>query len=278
MTFGGPNQQMRGWSKRKLEYLRSYIASYCKATTRSPGRFYVDGFAGPGRLADEDTGEMVDGSPLIALAAQPPFTMCHLMEMDSGTFAQLKQNTQGYRRVHVWNMDCNELIPILLKTIPPNCPILVVLDPTGVIGQVRWSTIEAISRKHTGIILTFPYHMAVQRLLPNDLGSLTEDRAEELSQYLPPGWETVYHNAAGTRRHRLCRGFLDLYRGQLKALGYAHVIASTAFRTEDNLPLYYLIWAGRHPVGVKIARHVFLKQFDPRVRLLGADEDEWLAP
>lgn len=277
MPFGGPNQQMRGWSKKKLEYLRSYISAYCKATKGTQGRFYIDGFAGPGRLPDEDTGEMVDGSPLIALAAEPRFTMCHLIEMDEATCEKLRENTQGYDRVRIWKGDCNEWIPLLLKTIPRNCPILVVLDPTGVIGQVKWGTIKAIARRRTEIILNFPYHMAVQRLLPNDLSSLSAERAAELGEYLPPGWESVYRNASAGRRNLLCRNLLDLYQSQLKALGYTHVFASAVFKTEENIPLYYLIWAGRHPVGVKIARHVFLRQFDPRLKLLDTSDDEWLA-
>jgi len=277
MPFGGPNQQMRGWSRRKLEYLQSYISAYCRAAKRASGRFYIDGFAGPGRLPDEETGEMVDGSPLIALSAEPRFSMCHLIEMDEVTCERLRENTQGHEKTHVWNRDCNELIPTLLKTIPPGCPILVVLDPTGVIGQVKWTTIEAIAQRRTEIILNFPYHMAVQRLLPNDLSSLTAERTEELGEYLPPGWEQVYRNASKGRRQHLCRDLLDLYRNQLRALGYAYVVASAAFRTEENIPLYYLVWAGRHPVGARIAQHVFLKQFDSRIRLFGIDDDDWLA-
>lgn len=277
MPYGGQEQQLRGWSKKKLEYLRSYIVAYCKATTKSLKRFYIDGFAGPGKLPDEDSGEMVDGSPLIALKAEPRFTLCHFVEKDKATCEKLRNNTRGYDNARIWEGDCNEWIPMILQTISRASPTLAVLDPTGVIGQVKWATIRTIAQWKTEIILNLPYHMAVRRLLPNDPSLLSPDRATQLGEYLPPGWQAVYCDTARGRRNLLCRKLLELYRDQLKSLGYTDVFASAVFRTEHSLPLYYLIWACKHPVGVRIARHVFLEQFDPRVRLLDVDDDEWLA-
>lgn len=172
--------------------------------------------------------------------------------------------------------DANEVVPRILDTIHPRSPTLVVLDPTGVIGQVRWSTIEAISRKRTEVFINFPYHMAVQRLLPNAQERLTDERIRELSLYLPPGWLDVYTESEGPARKTLCRRLLNLYRDSLKELGYPYVYASSAFKTDGGMPLYYLIWAGKNETGAKIAEHVILKQFAPQtIRLFNVD-DEWI--
>ncbi|NPV71173.1 MAG: three-Cys-motif partner protein TcmP [Firmicutes bacterium] len=163
-----------------------------------------------------------------------------------------------------------------MHDIHPAAPTLVVLDPTGVIGQVQWATIETIAKWRTEIFLNFPYHMAVQRLLPNQHEKLTDEMAKKLDDHLPPGWRSVYDQCVGTDRRFLARGFLELYRKGLQELGYTYVFGSSVFKTDAGLPLYYLIWAGRHQVGANIAKHVLFKQFDPQIRLL-APEDDWLA-
>jgi hypothetical protein len=119
--------------------------------------------------------------------------------------------------------------------------------------------------------------MAVQRLLPNDQDLMTDERARELSLYLPPGWLDVYGDSEGHGRRTLCRRLLELYRESLKGLGYSYVYASRAFRTDTGVPLYYIIWAGKNETGAKIAEHVILKQFAPQsIRLFSADEDDWI--
>jgi three-Cys-motif partner protein len=57
------------WTKDKLKILTSYLPAYLTATTSTLERFYIDGFAGPGLNRLASTGELVDGSPLIALDA-----------------------------------------------------------------------------------------------------------------------------------------------------------------------------------------------------------------
>jgi three-Cys-motif partner protein len=270
---------MRGWSKHKLKYLRSYITSYRIATKGTFETFYIDGFAGPGRLPDEDDNTLlVDGSPLIALEADPPFRACYLIELDSEVCDDLREATREFPNARVVQGDANDEIPRILDTIHPKSPTLVVLDPTGVVGQVRWSTIAAIARRQTEVFINFPYHMAVQRILPIDQNQMTDERAKELSLYLPPGWQEVYHRSVDPERSGLCRRFLELYRDQLRGLGYEYAYASSAFRTNGGIPLYYLIWAGKNKTGARIAKHVILKQFNPQtIRLLDVEDSDWIA-
>ncbi len=278
MPYGGRNQTMRGWSRHKLDYLTAYVTSYRSATQKAFKTFYIDGFSGPGRLPDEETGQMVDGSPLVALKADPPFTTCFLIELNAQVAYRLKSEVSGFRNAQVILGDANAEIPRLLGLINDKSPTLVVLDPTGVIGQVRWSTVEAVSRKRTELFINFPYHMAVQRILPNDQSGMASQRASELDRYLPPGWQNVYASTASRGRRMLCRGFLELYRTQLGNLGYTHVFASGAFRTDTGMPLYYLVWAGKNAIGARIAEHVLLKQFAPQsIRLLNSADDDWIA-
>ena len=60
--------------------------------------------------------------------------------------------------------------------------------------------------------------------------------------------------------------YLELYRKDLKALGYAQVISRrvTAWRGQGNVPqeLYHLFFATDHPVGETIMRDVFDRELE----------------
>jgi three-Cys-motif partner protein len=62
------------WTEVKLDILREYAAPYSKILTAQ--RFhhmYIDAFAAGGSHVSRTTGEVVPGSPLIALSTKPPF-------------------------------------------------------------------------------------------------------------------------------------------------------------------------------------------------------------
>src|SRR5713226_5274917 len=57
------------WAKEKLYYLERYLDIFSVGMSKKwPGKlYYVDLFAGPGKCLIRETGEEIDGSPLIAL-------------------------------------------------------------------------------------------------------------------------------------------------------------------------------------------------------------------
>jgi three-Cys-motif partner protein len=57
------------WTEEKLYYLEHYLDIFCVGMHKKwPGKlYYVDLFSGPGRCHIRETGEEIDGSPLIAL-------------------------------------------------------------------------------------------------------------------------------------------------------------------------------------------------------------------
>jgi len=69
------------WSEVKLAIVREYAAAYSKimeGTRRDRisrmSWIYIDAYAGPGYHLSKTTGETVEGSPLIALNTDPPFS------------------------------------------------------------------------------------------------------------------------------------------------------------------------------------------------------------
>ncbi len=170
MPFGGPNHEMRGWSKQKLRYLQSYLPQYRKATQKASRTYYIDGFAGPGQLPDEVTGAMVDGSPLISCKVIPSFSKCYFVELAPAVACNLEAIVRPYKHAVVKTGDANEVVPRILSTINNLSPTLVVLDPTGIIGQVKWSTIEVIAAKRTEVFVNFPITWQCRDFSPTILG------------------------------------------------------------------------------------------------------------
>jgi hypothetical protein len=64
------------WVKDKLGILRKYLPAFGMACrNKAPEWFYVEGFAGPGVNRLRDTGELVWGSSMLALQADPMFAV-----------------------------------------------------------------------------------------------------------------------------------------------------------------------------------------------------------
>jgi len=84
------------WSEVKLAIIKEYASAYATildATRRdkisSLRWLYIDAYAGPGVHFSKRTGQMVDGSPLIALNTSPPFSEYHFIDSDPKRASQL---------------------------------------------------------------------------------------------------------------------------------------------------------------------------------------------
>ena len=104
---GASVQCVGQWAKEKHEYLRRYIGATWAARNKflAPGAHFpkpggaafVDLFAGPGRARIRDTGEIIDGSPLIALKhSEAPFTKVILCDLDEENVAALRKRVQPF--------------------------------------------------------------------------------------------------------------------------------------------------------------------------------------
>lgn len=78
------------WSEVKLAIIREYASTYAtimdaqrRARVRSLSWIYIDAYAGPGYHLSRTSGELVEGSPLIALKTDPPFHEYHFIDKDA---------------------------------------------------------------------------------------------------------------------------------------------------------------------------------------------------
>jgi three-Cys-motif partner protein len=114
--------EIGNWSIVKLDIIREYAAAYSQilAAQKKPclAHLYIDAFAGAGFHVARESGEMVWGSPAIALAIDPPFTEYHFIDLDHRSVDSLRDLVQGSAgmrpydpaSVYFYNADCNEIL------------------------------------------------------------------------------------------------------------------------------------------------------------------------
>ena len=85
------------WSRCKHAILRDYMVEYAKILANFPSLkpVYVDAFCGAGVAVSQESGEVVQGSPLLALDVRPPFHHYHFIDTDGQKTEQL-QRLVGY--------------------------------------------------------------------------------------------------------------------------------------------------------------------------------------
>lgn len=252
------------WTLDKLKIIEQYLPAYLTATQRAIERIYIDAFAGPGRNEIKGSGDIVDGSPLIALKAKGAdgrgFDKLFFIELDGTGADELRKlllSEDPSRRAEVLQGDVNTVLPRLLRRISPQSPTFVLLDPEGI--DPEWRTIEELARWQTELLINFPYGMAINR----------NRSSAKVAKYFPPtvALGALWAAPLGLRAPKA----LALYRKGLYDLGYEHQVDDPRLvKAEGNRRLYYLIFVSKVPVAQRIMKSVF-KQPDaagqPRMNL-----------
>jgi len=216
------------WAKEKLEILRCYSTGFAAATKRAGSGCFVDGFAGPGYNLIRSTGEVVEGSPLIAL--QAGFGRIFLIEKDPSVADSLRQMITGLGEVaEVITGDANQEVIRCLERIDSWVPPLVFLDPTGL--QLEWNTLRDIScgrgkrrTKRPELLINFPSDFDLLRKFR--IGKTNALNERQITAFFgTEQWkslESVQLRAQGARVTAQVRTeLLELYSQRLQSdLGY----------------------------------------------------------
>jgi len=292
------------WAEEKLTRLRKYLSAYTTVLSKFQFKFvYVDAFAGAGSAYvrsnhDEEAGQLalrasenfddqarqlLDGSPLVALKVEPPFSAYVFVERDPDRLRNLEQIKAAYigkREIRIYNEDCNEYLQERLIRSPSvdwkrRWRALVFLDPFGL--HVPWSTITGLAAtRGVEILMNFPMGMAINRMLPTNVARLTAAWRARLDGYFgDPSWyDVVYEEQRGlfgavvVKRANAADLLLDWYRKRL-GRAFGHVSPGYLVENSRGNPLYYLIWAGPKMAGLNIATHVLRQGASVRLQMPG---------
>lgn len=260
---GLPVRDSGPWAVEKLYYVRRYMSIFNAGMKNLwAQRGYIDLMAGPGRGIDRETNDEFDGSPLLALQCDPPFTQAVFVDDDPDSTSALSSRTesQAARRT-VLTADCNAPATIaeVRRIIGSNTLTLCFVDNLGL--NVVFETIRALVAGGRPIDLIFTFQ--VNDLTRNIDEALTSaaDGARFDAFFGEPRWREViarHDRGEGTRSDR-ATALADFYGEQLGTLGYGQVAQlHRLMKNTRNAPLYRLLLASQHPRAVdffhKIAR------------------------
>lgn len=252
------------WSEEKLNILDGYlrggpdgVGGFAQACSRAGGWYGLDLFAGTGLNQSETSGQLINGSPLIALeASAPEATEVLIAESDPRAFAALEYRVAKYgKRARLFNRDANVAIGEMLSHVPKRAPAFAFLDPEG--ADVDWATNEAIAAHKPAPAMKIEQLV----LLPVDMGfvRLAPHYPERVTRiYGHDRWRAIYETKlkGTTTPDQRRTDYVKLYGDGFRELGYNHVLDRQILKP-DNSPLYFLIFATDHPAGMKIMDHVF---------------------
>jgi three-Cys-motif partner protein len=234
---------------------RYYLGRYLDIMTRGVGRkwagnlSYVDLFAGPGRSVVRGTGEEVEGSPLLALNHEfSRYVFVDVPEVLSVLKRRLIDHPKA-SQISFVEGDCNAVIETVRQSLPPNHLTLAFIDPTGLQIQFR-SVRHLVQNRKMDLLMTIQLGMGVTMNLPQYLKS----EGARLTAFLGNAKWREDVKQGGTAS-QFARRYLSRYVQELRSMGYSTVRERAIdIRNDQNLLLYVMVLASRHPLGEKFWR------------------------
>lgn len=246
-------QCVGSWAREKHDYTQRYVNATW-ATRRkflaprgAGGAAFVDLFAGPGRARIRETGEVIDGSPLVALAHErAPFSEVLMCDLDPENVEALKARTAARPNARVLDpIDSNEEIDNVVRQIPEYGLNLALVDPFRA-RDLQWATIERLAAfPRMDLIINFPSG-DLKRNLEN---SSAPDYALVVDSVMPTGcdWRD------GMRRSNRIATLVSHYRRGLVGLGYDETeVRDIPIKQGRGVLMYHLVFASKQSLGTKI--------------------------
>lgn len=264
------------WSEIKLEILKEYASAYSRILTarKNPSFYhiYIEGFAGAGVHLSRSTQEFVRGSPLNALAVQPPFREYHLIDIDEDKIDTLRQWVGSREDVHLYPGDCNK---ILLEKVFPRVQYrdyrrgLSILDPYGL--QLSWAVIlTAGQMKSLDIFLNFPVADMNRNVLRRDPERVDASQIARMNIYWgDESWRQIAYQTRGSLfgfpEKESNEVVAEAFRQRLKSVaGFERVPEPLPMRNSKGATVYYLFFASQKDVAENIVLDIFRKYHEHR--------------
>lgn len=258
------------WSEVKLEIVKEYATAYSTILSAQKGLYhiYIDAFAGAGAHISKETGNFVKGSPLNALAVQPPFREFHFIDIQRAKVDELKKAVIGKPNVLVHEGDCND---ILLEKIFPKVQWrdfrrgLCLLDPYGL--HLNWEVIETAGKMRTiDMFLNFPVADMNRNVFWRNPEGVAPSDIERMNAFWgDESWKEIVYsterNLFGWEEKTadnedIAEAFMERLK---KVAGFGYVPKPMPMRNSQGAIVYYLFFASRKKVASDIIGEIFDK-------------------
>jgi three-Cys-motif partner protein len=135
----------------------------------------------------------------------------------------------------------------ILSELPKvNTLYVALIDPTGL--QINFDTIRKLTNeRRMDLIVTFPEGMAINR----NIDKFIKKEDSLLDSFMGDRrWRNLYSSKLSG--DSIENSLIDLYRDNLKTIGYQEIKSADEILIKSSkraLPLYYLLFASKHPLG-----------------------------
>lgn len=262
------------WARRKLDYVARYIDIFTTSMhQKSAPRTFIDLEAGPGKNRVRGSGQVLLGSPLLALNSRYPFTNHYFVDQDPANTEALGTRCSVSPRaasVTIATADCNKVVESIVQRIRASSPWslnLAFLDPEGL--ELQWATVaQLVSLPVMDLIINYP-EGAIKRNMIQAAASAEDTSIDAF--FGDRRWRTVVTNCVG--KPRCQRQLMDLYKQNLRDRGYKSVVgdneiqAEPLMRNTKQAPLYRLLFASKHTLGQEFWRKIVQRDADGQLAL-----------
>ena len=254
---GLPVGEAGEWATEKHRLLSDYVVATRfvrgKVKRRTPAPAYIDLFSGPGRTCITKTGEIVDGSPLVAwkaaMARENPFTLVLASDTHKAGYADAtEKRLKGLGApAFARRAAAVDAAKWAAGQVDPDSYHLAFVDPYN-LGDLPWDVFKALApHQHLDFIVHFSQNDLARNL---DTYSAQEQSSLDL---FAPGWRLK----VGEMRDPVqTRGmFFEHWISLFEREGYK-LAESIPFKNSRNAPLYRLVLLSRVPLAKKIWQSV----------------------
>ncbi len=242
---------------RKIAYYAKIFSESMKEKWQC--RVFIDLFAGAGMAKIKGTGELVPGSPLIALGLDSPFDRYVFCENDPVLYHALKTRIDRYypdTKAEVLNLDSNARIEEVLKKIPSfgrgfTGLAFCFVDPFNA-SNLSFETIRRVSSAlYVDFIVLLPSYMDIKR----NEHIYTKPECRTLDTFLGDSeWRKEWSGGKG--RFRDFGVFIaDQFGKRMEGLGYLYEGTDEfdiiRMGEDRSLYLYHLCFFSKNKLGKK---------------------------
>lgn len=263
------------WSEVKLAIIKEYASAYARIMDAQRRDkiprlrwLYIDAYAGPGYHLSKTSGELVEGSPLIALNTDPPFHEYHFIDTEVSRAKQLRKLAGDRKDVSIYSEDCNT---VLLRDVFPRARYedyrraLCLLDPYNI--NLTWEVIETAGKMGSVDIFMNLMIMDINRnAMRRNPDKSLQSKMDQLTllwgdeSWKEAGYATVPTLFGDDLEKVSNEKFSEAFRARLKQkAGFRSVPAPMPMKTKSKSTIYYLYFASKKAVAADIVNDIFNK-------------------
>lgn len=208
------------------------------------------------------------GSPLNALAVQPPFKEFHFIDADGNRASQLKELAGNRPEVFSYEGDCNDILP---SRIFPRAEYskygraLCLLDPYNI--DLAWNVVASAGRIGTiEIFLNFMIMDMNMNVLLHNPDKVDPRQIARMSRFWgDESWRNVVYETSGNpfgweEKVGTNEVLVEAYRKRLSDVaGFKYVPEPMPMRNSIGKTIYYLFFESPNATGKKIVESIFNK-------------------